>query len=451
MKRVAQRSVIVLAILVLFCAGIGLFYGKLAFLGQKWVSYPTNRHLFTQGHLVKAGTITDCNGEVLASTREGVRSFHDDPSVRMATAHAVGDLEGFVSTGVHTAFFQELTGYEWVNGVYSPTGQGHDMTLSIDADLSVTAYRALGSRAGAVGVYNYKTGQILCMVSTPTFDPQTQTGTASSKGVYVNRLLSGSYAPGSVFKLVTALCALENLDDWQGKTFSCRRGVTIEGEWLSCLGNHGTLGLEQSLVHSCNAAFAQFSLALGRDRLTGTAQKVGFNQQLKMDGIVCTQSVYQVEEANDIDFGWSGIGQHNDTVNPFQYLTFMGAIANHGVCQWPYLVENISSLSGGLKTMTNTKKKTMMSEKAADHLAAMMRKNVTDHYGDGNFAGLALCAKTGTAEIGDKSTPHSWFVGFCQAESKPYAFVVVVENAGAGLGVASSIAAKVLKAAPKAS
>jgi peptidoglycan glycosyltransferase len=157
--------------------------------------------------------------------------------------------------------------------------------------------------------------------------------------------------------------------------------------------------------------------------------------------------LYEVDNANDIDFGWSGIGQYNDTVNPFQYLTFMGAIANNGVCVWPYLVEDIDSFSGFVKTV-GTEKKRMMEKRSAKILSDMMRKAVTDRYGDGNFSGLELCAKTGTAEIGDKSTPHSWFVGFCREEEKPYAFVVVVENAGAGLGAAASVAAKVLKSAP---
>lgn len=439
-------------ILLLFCSGLGLYYGKLAVFGLKWATYPTNRHYYTEGRLVKAGTITDRNGVVLAQTEDGVRRFHENADVRRATVHAVGDLDGFVSTGAHAAFLKQLTGYDAVNGAYTATGEGGDLQLTIDADLSVTAYRALGSRAGTVGVFNYKTGEMLCMVSTPTFDPAGEYGPdAAEKGVYVNRLLSGSYAPGSIFKLVTALSSLQNLPDVHETTFECHHGVTIQGEWLSCLGNHGTVGLESSLVRSCNAGFAQFALKLGRQKLTKTAESVGFNKTLTIDGIACTPSRYQVAQANDIDFAWSGIGQHNDTVNPFQYLTFMGAIAGEGGCAWPYLVENKASLSGVLQAVGGSKRVNMMDAASARTLSDMMRKDVTDHYGEGNFAGLELCAKTGTAEVGDESTPHSWFVGFCRAPDKPYAFVVVVENAGSGLGAASSIAATVLRAAPSVS
>ena len=76
-----------------------------------------------------------------------------------------------------------------------------------------------------------------------------------------------------------------------------------------------------------------------------------------------------------------------------------------------------------------------------------MRNNVTETYGDSSFSGLELCAKTGTAEVGENTTPHSWFVGFCRSPEKPYAFVVVAENSGSGLGVASGVAARVLRAA----
>ncbi|MBR4868075.1 MAG: penicillin-binding protein, partial [Clostridia bacterium] len=336
MKQILSRSWVLILVLVLFCTGLFLLYGQLAVLGPKWVAYPTNRHIYKDGHLTKGGTITDRNGIVLCQTVNGVRSYHEDETIRKATVHTVGDLDGFVSTGVHAVFWKEVTGYDPINGVY---GSGNDIELTIDANLSVTAYKALGNRAGAVGVYNYKTGEILCMASTPSFDHACQTGLAEEKGVYVNRLLSGSYAPGSVFKTVTALSALENLENPTSVTFSCKRGVTIEGEWLSCLGNHGTLGLDKALVHSCNAAFSQFALALGRKTLTKTAEQVGFNKTLTVNGIACTQSSYQVEHSNEIDFGWSGIGQHNDTVNPFQFLTFMGGIAGEGTCVWPYFIQ----------------------------------------------------------------------------------------------------------------
>lgn len=444
MKQSLKRSILVLIVVIVFISGIILYYGKFAAFGDGWATYPANKHIYSDGLLVKAGTVTDRNKEVLAVTENGERRYNKDASIRKATLHAVGDLKGYISTGIHSAYLNELCGYDPVNGVYSASSKGNNIELTLDSKVCVTALNALGSRSGTVGVYNYKTGEIICMVSTPTYDPESMIE-PDGTGVYVNRFLSGVYAPGSIFKLVTTLSALENISDTNELRFSCSHGVTIAGEWLSCLGNHHKIGLDDALVYSCNSFFAQTALKLGKSTLTKTAEKVGFNQELEMDGIKTAQSKYEVKNSREIDFGWSGIGQHNDLVNPFQYLAFMGGIANDGKSVTPYLIEKIKTPSGipiksARKSTTN-----LMSSKNAERMTTMMRNNVKKNYGDGRFQGLEVCGKTGTAEVGDNSTPHSWFVGFCDNEDTPYAFTIIVENAGAGNGAATSIAATVLK------
>lgn len=444
MNRILKRSFALFAIILAFLGGILIYYFSLAVNGSDWATYPANKHIYSNGIITKAGQITDRNGVVLAETKNGERVYNNNSDIRKATVHAVGDLNGFVATGMHSAYLEELCGFDPVNGVYNLSGKGNNIELTIDSSVSVAAYKALGSRAGTVGIYNYKTGEIICMASTPTFDPASDKE-SSGKGVYVNRLLSGVYAPGSIFKLVTALSALENLPNANEMQFSCKRGVTIAGEWLSCLGNHGGIGLDNALVHSCNAFFAQTALELGRKKLTATAEKVGFNKTLKMDGIKCAESKYEVSKSNDIDFGWSGIGQHNDLVNPFQYLTFMGGIANDGKSITPYVVKKITTSGGSTIKKASKSSNRLMDEENAEILTKMMRNNVKKNYGDWRFSGLEVCGKTGTAEVGDKATPHSWFVGFCNNPDTPYAFTVIVENAGAGNGAATSIAASVLK------
>lgn len=450
MNKILKRSFVLFAIIFAFSAGILLYYFSLAVNGGDWATYPANKHIYSNGILTKAGQITDRNGTVLAETKDKKRVYNKNADIRKATVHAVGDLNGFVATGMHSAYLKELCGFDPINGVYNVSGEGNNIELTLDSSVSVTAYKALGSRAGTVGVYNYKTGEIICMVSTPTFDPASG-DTPSGKGVYVNRLLSGVYAPGSIFKLVTALSAMENLSNVENMQFSCRQGVTIAGEWLSCLGNHGKIGLDGALVHSCNAFFAQTALELGRKKLTATAEKVGFNKTLEMDGIKCAESKYVVSKSNDIDFGWSGIGQHNDLVNPFQYLTFMGGIANEGKSITPYVVKKITTSGGSTIKKASKSTNRLMDEEQAKALTEMMRNNVKKNYGDWRFSGLEVCGKTGTAEVGDKSTPHSWFVGFCNNPDTPYAFTVIVENAGAGNGAATAIASTVLKQARKVS
>lgn len=446
MKWLKHRCAVVIPVVLVFVAGILLHFARLAFYGDDWATYPANKHLFSDGIIEKAGDITDKNGTLLATTtEEGERTYNSNLSIRKATVHAVGDLKGYVSTGMQSAYLSTLCGYDPVNGVYNTSGEGNNIELTLDSDLCVTAMNALGSYSGTVGVYNYQTGEIVCMVSTPVFDPLSTTEPAGD-GVYVNRFLSGVYAPGSIFKLVTTLSALENLNDCDTMTFSCNYGVTIMDERLTCMGCHGNTGLDNALVYSCNAFFAQTALRLGRSTMTKTAEKVGFNKTLKMDGIECAASRYSVSGANDIDFGWSGIGQQNDLVNPYQYLSFMGAIANDGVSVSPYIINKITSPKGIKLKGAEKNESRMLSKENANRMAEMMRNNVTKNYGDYRFTGLNVCGKTGTAEVGKNATPHSWFVGFMDNDENPYAFVVVVENAGSGNGVALQVASKVLKA-----
>ncbi len=445
MKRTVKRGLLVIFVVMAFSLGLLVHFTNLALSGEKWATYPANLHIYKNGLISRAGDITDSNGNLLAYTKEGKRYFSEDKDIRKATLHAVGDLKGYVSTGMHSAYLTELVGYDLLNGVYETDGKGNNIQLTVNSEASVVAYKALGSYSGTVGIYNYKTGEIVCMVSTPTFDPYDEKE-PTGKGVYVNRLLSGLYAPGSVFKLVTALSALENVEDLASLEFKCSGGAVIGGERLSCLGHHGKIGLDNALVHSCNAFFAQTAIYLGREKITKTAEKVGFNKTLKVDGIECTASKYEVESSNEIDFGWSGIGQHNDLVNPFQFLTFMGGIAGEGKSVSPYLISKITSSTGRVIKRADPDTTELMSKENADRLTSMMRNNVIKNYGDYRFRGLEVCGKTGTAEVGDKSTPHSWFTGFCDNPDKPYAFVVIVENAGAGKGVATTVASKVLKA-----
>ncbi len=445
MKRTVKRSLLVIFVVIAFSLGLFIYYTNLAISGEKWATYPANLHIYNEGLISRAGDITDSNGNLLAYTKGGKRYFSENKDVRKSTIHAVGDLKGYVSTGMHSAYLTELVGYDLLNGVYQPHRKGNNIELTINTDASVDAHKALGKYSGTVGVYNYKTGEIVCMVSTPTFDPYDEKE-PSGKGVYVNRLLSGLYAPGSVFKLVTALSALENVENPDSLKFKCSGGAVIGGERLSCLGHHGGIGLDNALVHSCNAFFAQTAIYLGKEKITDTAERVGFNKSLRVDDIECTPSRYEVENSNEIDFGWSGIGQHNDLVNPFQYLTFMGGIAGGGKSVSPYLISRITDSSGRVIKRADPDTKELMSEENAQRLTKMMRNNVIKNYGDYRFSGLDVCGKTGTAEVGDKSTPHSWFTGFCDNPDKPYAFVVIVENAGAGKGVATTVASKVLKA-----
>ena len=451
MKQMSRRAILMLLFLLLFSVGLVVLGITYVAQGDSWAYYPANRHIYTNAVLTGAGTITDRSGQILAQTADGKRAYHTDAAVRRAVLHTVGDGEGFIKTGVQNYFWKKLVGYNLFNGVYQPSGRGNDISLTIDGELCATALQALGRYNGTVAVYNYKTGEVLCMVSAPTYDVNNKPdieGNDKYEGVYLNRFLSAAYPPGSTFKLVTASAALQTADGIMDRTYTCRQGVEIEGEWVSCTGNHGTIGFRDALAQSCNAYFAQLAVDLGPETLTKYAEKMGYNQNMDLDGIPAKSSTVDFSHIRNIDLAWAGMGQYTNMANPLQALTMVGAIANGGVPVKPYFIESITSPAGlPLHYRAAAKGSRMMSEQAAETLADMMRYTVTKKYGDSSFPGLHVGAKTGTAEVGAGITPHSWMVGFVEDDNCPLAFVVVAENGDTGVGTARKIANVVLQKA----
>ena len=458
MRAIANRAKILYALIGVFLAGLILLGYRFAANGQKWSGQRYNRHLYENGTLISGGRILDREGTELARNEDGARRFNDDRTIRMATLHTIGDLEGYISTGVHTQFKSELTGYSFVDGLYSTVenGSGNDITRTINADLCATAYRALDGRKGTVGVYNYKTGEVLCSTSSPSYDTRNKPSAEeieendSYEGVYIDRFVSGSYVPGSIFKIVTAASAIENIPDIYSQTFDCDGKYSIGEGYVTCNDVHGKLNFEEALSHSCNSAFAEIAEQLGNEKLQQTAVELGFNNSSAAGGnyLNFAGSKINLSGAKKLDLGWAGIGQYTTRVNPCRFMTLVGAIANGGASPKPYTVSKIATASG--RSVYRAKTKLMdpyMSPETALKLKKMLRFDVEDFYGDWSFPNLEMCGKTGTAEVGGDKDPHAWFVGFSQREDLPLAIVVIIENGGSGYGRAIPVANRVMQEA----
>ncbi len=293
MRITSKRALAIYALIGAFLIGVVFLIGSFAVNGETWALKRFNQHLFTGGSLTSAGTIYDTKGVILAQTKDGERIYNDSRRIRKATLHMVGDTAGYISTGIHTIFRSELTGYNLVDGVYRlmEDGEGNNIRLTINAELCATALDALGDRKGTVGVYNYKTGEILCMVSSPTYDPERKPTdidtdkTGKYDGIYLNRFLSGVYTPGSTFKTITAISAIDNIPDIFTQKFTCKGKMQTSGGVIYCNEEHGhgTITFEQALNRSCNVAFAQIAIQLGAEKLTATdktphAWFAGFSQ-----------------------------------------------------------------------------------------------------------------------------------------------------------------------------
>ena len=171
MKKLEGRALLCLALVAALVAGLILFVVKLEINGSTWASFYGNSHIYKNGKLA-VGSVYDRNGKrLLKNTKNGLK-YNSDEEIRRATLHAVGDPSGNIASGANVAFRSKMIGYNFVTGTGGLFNtSGSKVALTIDAKVCREAYEALGGRNGLVGVYNYKTGEIICMASTPTYDP----------------------------------------------------------------------------------------------------------------------------------------------------------------------------------------------------------------------------------------------------------------------------------------
>lgn len=448
MRITNKRAAVLYALILAFIAGIGLFVAGIVINGSEWASNKANRHIYSGGKIVNAGTIYDINGVVLAESKDNERVFAKSAAVRKATLHVVGDTAGYISTGTHYLYRDVLSGYSLSGGIYKlkNSGTGTDITLNIDSEANRIAYEALGNYDGAVAVYNYKTGQLLCSVSKPTYDiknkPDDLLTNEKYDGVFLDKVISGIYTPGSVMKIVTAACAIENIPDIYSRTFECDGEYEASDGSVICNGVHGKVTFQQAMNESCNCAFAQISIELGADKLLAAAESMGFNQKLTAKEIRLTKSRFSPSKTSEAELGWAGIGQSTTYINPAHLLTILGAIANGGEGYAPDRIRSTGTFSEIVGRMPSTMIK--INSETAAKLDELLRSNVKDKYGDWKFENLVMCGKTGTAQI-DGAKSHSWFAGYSQREDLPLAVVCIAENAGYGSGVALSVSNKVMQ------
>ena len=451
MKRIMSRSIFVLIVTLAFFAGICLFGFRLVTQNEMWVSQPYNGHVASSNGLAQAGDILDRNETVLAYTDENEgRVYHDDKATRESLLHLVGDNSLNISTAVQSMYRGDLTGYSFVLGLGLPKSlrTNNSLELTVDADACRAAYEAMGGKDGACIVYNYKTGEVLVDISTPTYDPQnppeiTEDNEEEYDGVYLDNAVSSSYTPGSIFKIITAAGAIEYIPDIYEQTFTCTGELDVDGEKITCEDAHGTIDFKTAFAQSCNTAFGQISIQVGYDRMEEIATAMGFNKSFEVSGITLSKSVYDLENAlGDNQLAWSGIGQFEDLANPMHMALMCGAIANDGAPVMPYFMDSDTPLLQKLGVTQAKESEQMLSADTSNKVKELMRGTADYYYNVRGLSmgGLNFCAKTGTAEVHKDKEPNAWFVGFTEDEEHPYAFAVVVEEGGYGMQAASPVA-----------
>lgn len=345
---------------------------------------------------------------------------------------------------------------------------GRDLTLSIDVKLQALGERMLQGKIGSIVAIEPATGEVLAMVSSPTYDPRNLVGrqrskahAALSRNVWkplLNRSIMGQYPPGSTFKTTQALTYQTEGIITPNTMFPCHHGFSYRGLHVGCHGHASPLNLIEAISTSCNGYFCWgLYYMLGNRRKYGNVQKamdrwrdymvsMGFGYKLGIDlpgekrGLIPNASFYD----RAYHKSWNGltvisiaIGQGEVNLTPLQIANLGATIANRGYFYTPHVVRKVQGLP--LDTAFTHRHRTMASARAYSAVVAGMRSSALK--GTCKALGhlpFTICGKTGTAQ--NRGQDHSVFMGFAPMDNPKIAIAVYVENGGFGADFAVPIA-----------
>jgi peptidoglycan glycosyltransferase len=352
--------------------------------------------------------------------------------------------------------------------------EGGRVVLTLQQAAQRAAYAGLQGKRGAVVALDPRTGAILAMVSTPSYDPARLSShdatrikdywerlQADTAKPLLNRAISERYPPGSTFKVVTSAAALSSgafrpdtvIESPRELTFNDTKDTLKNFGGESCGdGSHDTLA--HSLVISCNTAFGGLGIKLGADALRNQADKFGLGDDGVRIPLRVAQSVFPDGSLSQSQTAKSAIGQQDVAVTPLQMAMVAAGIGNGGTIMTPYLVREVQAPD--LSTLSQTSPqvyKRAVSADVAGLLTGMMEQVVANGTGTAaQIPGVAVAGKTGTAQHGEGAHPHAWFIAFAPAQSPRVAIAVLVEDGGnagseaTGGKVAAPIARDVMRA-----
>ena len=365
---------------------------------------------------------------------------------------------------------------------------GSDVVLTLDADIQNRALELFGAESGAAVVMDIRNGDVLCMLSAPSFDANQFVGGAPTAYYHalatydhkplLNKALAGLYHPGSTFKTMVSLAALEMGFD-PAHTVTCVGPWTLGNHTFHCDRHHGTLNMHQAITQSCDTYFFQTSLFVGPDKMAEMARRFGLGQKFDIGipgqkaGIVPDKAwkaaYFKSNPANQKWFPGEtpsmGIGQGATTVNPLQLCTMAARIANGNKAISPRLIHSI----GGVIQPSATEPADLSVN--PDHIAFVHKAmwGVVNEPGGSGYEGgrpadlklgnIVMAGKTGTAQDHTYKSGHgahgaqgawelrdnAWFIAYAPADEPRYALAILVEHGGFGAGAAAPRAREIMK------
>jgi len=332
--------------------------------------------------------------------------------------------------------------------IKEPT-KGQDITLSIDSDIQQIAIDSLEGAIGSIIVMDMDNGEILGMISSPAYDPNVFVDIKKRKQLsnlfsqesapFLNRAIKGLFPPGSVFKTLIAIGALDSQKIKPQSTYNCHGFYELGGRKFRCVHTHGSQNLIASLSHSCNVYYYHLGLILGVDRIHRYAQQFGLGRVTNIDlpyeksgNIPNRHQRFQRRKKQWYagDTLNLSIGQGGILVTPLQIVRMMSTIANDGVEVQPHVIKSIEGIP---VEQYNYKRNIEIDKQALQTVQKGLRSAVTDNSGTArvlNFEQLYVAGKTGTAQTSGGKEDHAWFVGYVKNAKKNIVFCVFLEHGG---------------------
>ena len=470
-----------LALTVAF-AGIALGAGYWQVLRSPDLSRaPANPAVIAAARNVLRGAIVDRDGKVLASNK---RSADTGEPYRVYADRAFSTVIGYSTTdfgraGLELTWNAELTGVSNGNPIgdvlrkfrtdpYDP----QKLTLGISSTLQRAAVAGLGDDRGAVVMIDPRTGEVLALASSPTYDSGAIANPRTAKDAFaavldssarplVTRATQGRYVPGSVFKIVTAIAGLGSGRISPSTTFpqqpkAERDGLVVDGfrvrEHAGVPGR--TFELADATEWSSNIWFALAGLRTGGDNLAKFAGRMGFGAPLPFDLPTGTSRVTDGDGSepggftDDVELANASYGQAETIVTPLQMALVASTVANGGTLMKPHLVIATTGRDG-TRTIAPEQLGVVIGNDEADAITVAMQRAVESQIGrqftsGAKVPGIPTAGKSGTAELGGSGAPHSWFIGFAPADHPTVAIAVVVERGGRGGERAAPLAGDLL-------
>jgi peptidoglycan glycosyltransferase len=355
--------------------------------------------------------------------------------------------------------------------------QGNNVVTTLDLDAQEVAQEQLGTNCGAVVALDPRTGKVLVMAASPSFDANLVeehygrisriTANCTPAAPLLNRASAGLFIPGSTFKVITVSAALESKKFGPGSTFYDPGYCTVYGKQVHNFADQsgpevfGTINLVTGLVHSVNSVFCNIGLKLGAKRILDTAKRFGFYERPPLEtpaeerlpsGLYRDGNLYYPRVDSNVDAGRMAFGQERMLVTPLQMAMVAGALGFGGKLMEPRVVDRIVGPGGKVvDEQAPHLIRQAVSARTAHEVAAMMRLVVREGTGTAaQISGYSVGGKTGTAETGVSESNTTWFIAFAgkDAESPPeVAIAVVLQNqSGVGGTTAAPIARTVMQA-----